>query len=270
MSNIFSLIPGALLIAAAIIVPAMSIACQELSIEGPFGWSSLTFTERYSTKSLVSKIFQLIFGRDKWATDYHLASIIVWSSLYFNAFAFIAYYSRSTGNIDVKILLGTIVLAVVCVPSLMLAGDYIWFLISPYYGPERLAAEYVPWHKEFKFGVPRGYWLGMAGTVLVTTAASLCLGNYSIVIIWLMTMLIVIAYCTGLRWWVKRIKGLKLAKYWWKNITFVVIERYPYPVEGDKNKQSRKYVISADVMEKLIKSGEATSLEESLSKVSTS
>jgi hypothetical protein len=267
MEAIISLVPYALGIALVIIIPAILIAKQEIAIEGPFGWSALTFTKRYSTKSWVSKIYQSYSGKDKWATEYHLASNAIWLFIYFVSFVYIAYYTRLIGTFDVRAFTSVVVLAVVSDMGLSITEDYIWFLLHPYYGPDRLTSEYIPWHENLKGGIPVGNWKGAFLTIIMTGVLSLIVKDISTFLVWLIALAFIIVFCFGVKQWSKSIKRKKLAKFWWKKIKYVLIKRAPYPSEGVNlkvQKDVEAYVIPCGDAAFLILGENAKLLEDAL------
>lgn len=251
---LLGLVPYALGIAVGVLLPAVIIARQEISIEGPFGWSALTFTRRFPTNHWFSKLYRFYTGKDKWATEYHLTSNAIWLFMYFLSFLYIPYYSRLAGFSSSSALLGTFVLAIASFVELGWVEDYIWFLIHPYYGPERHNSEYVPWFTNYKGGIPVGYWAGMIATILLTAVAAFFLGKPEIFIIWLMVTALVIVVCFGIiKPWSKKMHREPLGKYWWKGIKYVVIQRCPYPIESDRPFTSvSAHVISCGTLNRLM------------------
>lgn len=194
---LLGLFPYALGIALGVLLPAIIIAKQEIAIEGPFGWSALTFTRRFPINHWFSRFYRFYTGKDKWATEYHLTSNLIWLFMYFLSFLYIPYYSKLSGYSSGSALFGTFTLAIVSFVELCWVEDYIWFLIHPFYGPDRHTSEYVPWFTNYKGGIPVGYWTGMTATVVIAIVASLFLGKPEILITWLMVTVLVIVVCFG-------------------------------------------------------------------------
>ena len=262
---ILGLLPYSLGIAAAVVLPAILIARQEIAIEGPFGWSALTFTHRYPTKSWISRVYRSYSGDDKWATEYHLMSNGIWMFIYFVSFVYIALYSKILGMSDIKAWLGTVALAVTSLIGLNIAEDYLWFLIHPYFGPDRMSSKYVPWHKNFKRGIPAGYWNGMLTTIIIAGVATILLSEISILLVWLLAMVSIFVFCFGFKQGSKRLKRIPLVKYWWKNIKYVTISRCPWPIESEEPYiQLEAFVIPRTAMEELILDGKAIPLGKAL------
>jgi hypothetical protein len=265
MLTILGWLPYSMGVAAAIIVPAIIIAKQEIAIEGPFGWSALTFTRRFTTKSLISKIYRFYSGNDKWATEYHLMSNTIWLFIYVVSFLYVAYYSKLIGIFDLKAWVEIIVLAVVSFIGLNLTEDYIWFLIHPYFGPDRLSSEYIPWHQSFRSGIPASYWGGLLTTILIAGVSAILLNEVSILLIWLTAMALVIIFCVGVRDGSNKAVKLPLAKYWWRDIKYVAISRCPWVIESEEPYlQVEAYVISTTTMRELMANGKVTPLGKAL------
>ncbi len=232
---LLGLVPYAVGIALAVLLPAVVIARQEIAIEGPFGWSALTFTRRFPTNHWFSKLYRFYTGKDKWATEYHLTSNAIWLFMYFLCFLYIPYYSKLAGFSSSSALLGTAVLAIASFVELCWVEDYIWFLIHPYYGPDRHTLEYVPWFTNYKAGIPVGYWMGMTTTVMIMGIAAFFLRKPEIFIIWLMVTVLVIVVCFGIiKPLSKKMHRKPLRKFWWKDVVFVVTQRCPYPIESQE------------------------------------
>lgn len=263
---LLGLLPYALVITLAIIIPAFVIAKQEIAIEGPFGWSSLTFTKRFSTKHWFSKLYRFYSGQDKWATEYHLYSNLIWLFMYFLVFAYIPYYEKLSGYSNSKALIGTLAFSVLSFIALCTVEDFTWFLIHPYYGPERHTPEYVPWFTTYAGGVPVGYLYGTLTTIVISGVSAYLLGKPDIFATWLMVVLFLIVIC----FWVikplsKKIHRIPLKKYWWKNIRDVVIQRCPYPIEDKTpNTEVIAWVLDSRTLGNLIINCKATELKRAL------
>ena len=258
------LLPYVLGISAAILLPAYVIAKQEIAIEGPFGWSALTFTKRFPVTHWFSKVYRYITGQDKWATEYHLTSNLIWLFMYFFSFLYIPIFSKLAGYSNGPALVGTLVLAIASFVELNWVEDFTWFLIHPYYGPDRHNPEYVPWFSNYKAGIPVGYWLSMATALAITLVAAVFLQKIEIFVIWLMVTALVIVVLFGIiRPLSRNIRRMPLRKFWWRNTQYVVIKRCPYPAveHGKKLLTSvEARVISKETLETLISRGKAPSL----------
>jgi hypothetical protein len=259
---LLELLPYVVGIVIGIVVPAIIIARQEISIEGPFGWSALTFTKRFPTMHWFSKVYRYISGQDKWATEYHLNSNLIWLFMYFLSFLYIPIFSRLAGYSNTPALIGTCVLAIASFVSLNWVEDFTWFMIHPYYGPERHTPEYVPWFTNYKAGIPVGYWLSMTAALGITLVGALLLQKAEIFIMWLMVTVLVVAVCFGIiRPWSRKTHREPLLKYWWKDISYVVIQRCPYPIEKQRPFTTiSAHVIDSETMGELVYENKVKSL----------
>jgi hypothetical protein len=262
ISYLLGLLPYVLGITLAILLPAYIIARQEIAIEGPFGWSALTFTERFPTNHWFSKLYRYFVGQDKWATEYHLTSNLIWLFMYFLSFLYIPVFSRLAGYSNLSALIGTFVLAIASFVTLNWVEDFIWFLIHPYYGPERHTPEYVPWFKNYKAGIPVGYWLSMAASIGITLVGAILLGNTEIFVFWMMVTVLLLVVIFGIiRPLSKNMYRIPLRKFWWKDIKYLVIQRCPYPMEAVRPFTSVSAMVIPDkVMKWLISEDEITPL----------
>jgi hypothetical protein len=263
IAYLLGLLPYAVGIAVGILVPATIIARQEISIEGPFGWSALTFTRRYPINHWFSKLYRFITGQDKWATEYHLTSNAIWLFMYFLSFLYIPIFSKLAGYSNGYALTGTFVLAIASFVELNWVEDFTWFLIHPYYGPDRHNPDYVPWFTNYKAGIPVGYWASMIAALAITGVAALLLRKSEIFAIWLMVTALVIAVCFGIiRQLSKNIRRMPLRKFWWRSVKYIVIKRCPYPIEAGKRPfiSVDARVIDKETMESLTWRGKAKSL----------
>jgi hypothetical protein len=266
IAYLLGLLPYAVGIAVGVLLPAIIIARQEISIEGPFGWSALTFTRRYPINYWFSKLYRFFTGKDKWATEYHLTSNAIWLFMYFLSFLYIPIFSKLAGYSNGYALIGTFVLAIASFVELNWVEDFIWFLIHPYYGPDRHTPEYVPWFTNYKGGVPVGYWTSMTLTLLITGMAAFFLGKPEIFITWLAVTVLVIVVCFGIiKPLSKHMYRIPLKKYWWKDVKFVVIQRCPYPIEAERPFTSvSAQVIREETLARLILFDAAKSLNNAL------
>lgn len=189
------LIPHALLMSMVIIIPSIMVARQEVQIEGPFGWSSMTFTKRYPTNHWFSKIYRALSGQDKWATSYHANSNSIWFLLFISMFFFFPFYNRLAGVFDNSALTAIIVLAFCSFLEMAVIEDYLWFLIHPYYGPDRHNSKFIPWFQNFQGGIPFTYWLGMSVTIILTALTAWLLKNPEVFYVWIITLVITNFFC---------------------------------------------------------------------------
>ncbi len=263
-ANLLGLLPYALGIVLAILLPAYIVAEQEIAIEGPIGWSALTFTKRFPFDHWFSKVYRFFTGQDKCATKYHLTSNIIWLFMYFLSLLYVPVFSKLAGYSDGRALTGTIVLAVASFIELNWVEDFTWFLVNPYFGPDRHTPEYVPWFTTYVLGVPIGYWLSMAASLVITLVAAVLLRKAEIIIIWLMVTALLIAVVFGIiRPLSRNIRRLPLRKFWWKWVKRVVITRCPYPAAepGEKLLTSvDARVIDEETFASLLSQGKIPSL----------
>jgi hypothetical protein len=263
---LFSLLPYSIGVVFAIIVPAIIIALQEQQIEGPFGWSSMTFTKRWPVNSLFSKIYRGVTGEDKWATGYHLMSNTIWVLIFSVSLLYVPLFSMFAEINDTYAFLNTIAIAVFSCIQLMWVEDFIWFLINPYYGPERHTPEYVPWFQYFKGKIPSTYWVSMIAGLLVTVVMSLITGETKMLIVWgesmillIVTVFLVIKPLSG------KIKRYPLKKFWWKDNKYIITVRCPYAIEREEPfTKARALVIDKNTLKELISENKAIELGRSL------
>lgn len=203
--DLIALLPYSCGIFLAIILPAVLIARQEICTEGLFGWQSLTFTKRYPPNSLISKVVRWVVGQDKWATEYHLVSMSIWLLIYATPIVFVLVYAKLAGASALSSTIGVMTLAFASLLLLSVSEDYIWFLVHPYYGPQRHNPDFVYWFQSFKGGIPTTYWAGMFLTVILVGAMALLLRRLELLEIWLMTLTLVSLFCfVFLRQWAKK------------------------------------------------------------------
>lgn len=262
-----TLIGYAVLIAIAINAPRRLIARQEFHIEGPFGWNSLTFTKRYFTNHLYSKIFRLIVGKDKWATGYHFNANGVWTMIFFTMFCFLPFYSYLTGAFDWKAVFAMFDLALCSFITFTMVEDATWFWIHPYYGPDRHNIKYVPWFQYFAAGIPVQYIAVMVGTLILSGATSLIIRDWRIAFVWSIALAIISVYVLVIeRLRAKKLPRKPLKPYWWKSVTHVIMERCPYPSEGvaEPNPGPVAWSIPNSVVQELIAQRKVFPLDQAL------
>ena len=268
LGKIIEFFPYSFALFLTIIVPAVLIAKQEAAIEGPFGWSSLTFTKRYKPNHWISKFYRTMVGKDKWATEYHLLSNGIWILLYAIPIVFVLIGFKLAGAVNTQAFWETFTLGFVSLLMLVTVEDYIWFVLHPYYGPERHNANYVPWFQNFKAGIPVVYWISMIATYVIVFDVSLAINNYDILIIWVMGSALVLGFSFFiLPIWSKKIERLPLAPFWWKKVKIVALLRCPYANEELRPMgKSSAYSIPVEVFRKLVRTGEIQELDQALEK----
>jgi hypothetical protein len=265
-TDFISLLPYSIGITLAIIIPSILIAKQEKAIEGPFGWSSTTFTRRWSPNTLVSKVYRAITGRDKWATEYHLISNLIWIMIFFISLLFIPLFSYFAGIKSIVSMVKIFVIAIFCCIQMMWVEDYIWFLIHPFYGPERHTEEYVPWFQKWKAKIPTTYWLSIGTGFLFLAILTIFTKDLRILLIWFQSIVILtIVVFFVFRPLSKVIKRVPLKKYWWEDNKNIIIQRCPYWIEGkDPQTKINALVIDDKTLEELILEKKAIPLEDNL------
>ena len=266
-TTILEWFPYAVLIAVVgIVIPSIAIAKQEIAIEGPFGWSSLTFTRRFKTDHWFSKLYRLISGKDKWATEYHLTSNFIWILIYFLSFLYIPIFSKLAGHSDWKAFIGSAALAIACCQQLMWVEDFIWFLIHPYYGPDRHNSKYVPWFTNWKAGLPVGYFWAMLSGVLIAALGSLVSQNVDIIVLWSITFaILLIMVFLIVKPLSKRVRRIQMNEFWWVNVKYVVIKRCPFFIE-EKNPypEAISYALDERIVNDLRSQGSVVELKDAL------
>lgn len=264
LRDLIAVFPYSIGITISILLPSIIIALQEQEIEGPFGWSALTFTKRWPKESTISKIYRGITGNDKWATGYHLTSNIIWILIFFISLVYIPLFSLFSGVENQDAFVSTVFVAIFSCAQLMWVEDYTWFLLHKYYGPERHTPEYVPWFQNFKRGIPSTYWLSMiVGAVLMTVPAVLT-GDIKTLLMWGETMIfLIVAVFFIIRLIGKKIRRKSLRKHWWEYAKNVIVVRSPYPVEGkEPHLDSKAYVVDDETFLKWVATGEARPLDD--------
>jgi len=267
-NDLLLLLPYSIGVVTAIIIPTIIIALQEQQIEGLFGWSSLTFTKRWATNTFFSKIYRGIAGKDKWATGYHLMSNTIWILIFVISLLYIPLFSKFAGIRNGNAFLSTIAIATFSCIQLMWVEDYVWFLLHPYYGPERHTPEYVPWFQNFKGGIPSTYWVSMVAGLVTTAITATVTGDIKILLIWGESMfLLLITVFFIIKPIGSNIKRLSLKKFWWEDNKFIIIQRCPYPLEaGEPFTERSAFVIDNNTMDELLSSGKAKLLKDNLRK----
>lgn len=236
-----------LFFSTAIIGNSLLEAYREVAIEGPFGWSALTFTKRYSPNSLVGQLFRLITGSDKVATQYHLVSAGLWFFMYFPGIPFIMMHGALTGIMGWKLIVNNIVMVLACLIATINAEDFLWFMIHPYYGPGRYNADYIPWIQNYSRGIQKAYITSTAGITGLVALTSLATRLPIVLLIWLATLGLVIGTCAIIRkkatFWPRK----PLPSHWWKQTHYVLIERSAYPIEGrDPNLDPHVWLVNEE------------------------
>jgi hypothetical protein len=242
-----------LLIMIYIIVPCMLIARQEADIEGFFGWSALSFTKRYSTNHLLSKVYRATSGQDKWADSYHFVANSIWLLL-FSAGAVIFPVCSMVGNVSSKFIWAFLIISANSFIMLLALEDYLWFIVNPYYGRKRYNKSYVPWIQKYAGHVESTYLASFALTFVIALAGSWLITDLKLFWLWTSGFVstIIIAFIVIPFSYRKR-QRLPLEKEWWQKIDSVIIRRNPYAIESEEpHERLVGYSISDDNFEKYL------------------
>lgn len=262
-------LPYSIGIFLSIILPAIVIAIQEQQIEGPFGWSSATFTKRWPTKSLISKIFRFVVGKDKWATGYHLASNILWIQIFMMSLIYIPLFMFFTQVKDIKPLISVVGVAIFSYFQLVWIEDYIWFLIHKYYGAERHTKEYVPWFQNYSGKIPKTYWYSILAGLVIILATTVVTGKIDVLIIWAETMFFLLITISLI---IKPIGGkmkreAPVKKRWWEDkkveVLLTIWGKYPLD-DTEPSLEPNVFVCSIGTLWKLIETREAVRLKDAI------
>lgn len=241
------------LFAFVIIGNSLLEAYREVAIEGPFGWSAVTFTKRYSPNSLVGHLFRLITGSDKVATQYHLVSAGLWLFMYLPGIPFVLMHGALTGIVGWKTVLNAVVLVFACLVATMNAEDFLWFMIHPYYGPGRYNAEYVPWIQNYSRGIQKAYITSTGVATVVVALTSIATGLPIVLLIWLATLGLVVATCAIIKKKAERWPRKPLPARWWETTHYLLIHRSPYPIEGkDPDLVTKVWVVEEEEAKEII------------------
>ena len=245
--ELLSLFILAVLIATMIYLPSIVIALQEIQIEGPFGWSSLTFTKRFPIDHPFSKIFRALVGQDKWATHYHLYSSIIWLLMFTLSLLLFPVYFHFSQTFSGKALVDIIIIALCAFTITIVTEDHYWFNLHPYYGMDKYNKHFIPWFQSFIKGVPVTYWIALLVTIVLIGITSWLQRNPKLLILWAMVICLVFVASIGLRIYGKHKSRLPIREHWWEGVQGVYIERCPYPVEGKGPfTEARVFVVMPD------------------------
>lgn len=221
-----------LLIALWIILPAVVVARQEIAIEGPFGWSAVTFTKRFIEDHWFSKFFRGLAGQDKWATSYHLNANLAWLFLYFGWIFLAPIWWHLVGEIALGKLLYLAVISLCASLIYMCAEDFYWFLLNPYYGLKHFNRKYIPWHQDYTGGLPSGYIRALVATVVLVALISWAKQDFYLLQLWATVLIFVFLFTGLLAVATRKMTRKPLHPNWWLPIEAVSIKRQPYPSEG--------------------------------------
>lgn len=130
-----------LLVAFWIVLLALFFANVEIQIEGAHGWASALPTWRIEKHPLLD-----VFWGGRPMTGYH-AWIFSFMLLVFHLPQ--ALCNSFTVKLEAR--------SVGCVMLFWIIEDFLWFLMNPAFGGARFSPLFVPWHKQWLFGVPTDY-----------------------------------------------------------------------------------------------------------------
>ncbi len=125
-----------------ILILALIQAKWEIEIEGKYAWGI-----RLPTWRINNKWTKMIF--DKELTGYHFWMLIIFLFLFHSPYLFISITAQHEYNIMGFYSLYWIL------------EDFLWFVLSKYYGLQNFKKGRTYWHKHWFWGLPKEYWIGM-------------------------------------------------------------------------------------------------------------
>lgn len=134
---------------------------MEIQIEGGAGWAKNLPTWKPSKKNFLVKLWGVILS-GKELTGYHL-SLFLLIILFFH----FPYFFGVPLNLENW----TRTLSLYFIFSVV--EDFLWFVINPYFGIKKFTKELVTWHKNWIFGIPKDYYLGVFTSFVVLTPSFL-------------------------------------------------------------------------------------------------
>ena len=120
---------------------AMLFAQAEIQIEGARGWAAGLPTWR-----IVDAPFLRLFFGGREITGYHVFMFSFMAAV-FHLPVFLTL--RWSWRLEARVV-GSLSL-------FWIAEDFLWFVLNPAYGLERLTSAHVPWHPHWLLGVPADY-----------------------------------------------------------------------------------------------------------------
>lgn len=123
------------------ITSAIVFALLEIQIEGPDGWARKLPTWRRRPWFM-----EILPGGKKELTGYHL---YLW--------IFLFVYPRivfvfTPWSVSKELFLWSYIVFV------MLLEDFLWFVLNPYFGMKKFRKEHIPWHADWRMGIPTVYY----------------------------------------------------------------------------------------------------------------
>ncbi|MBU0649990.1 hypothetical protein KKG63_02180, partial [Patescibacteria group bacterium] len=132
----------------------------------------------------------------------------------------------------VPVLVDVSAVIVACFVLTMNVEDYLWFLIHPYYGPDRYSAEYVPWIQHYVAGLQVSYLWSVGGVTILVALSAIATRMYLALLLWFCVLTVVILCTALIKRHQRKIPRKELQKYWWQSCRYVVIARCPFPIES--------------------------------------
>lgn len=125
------------------------LANLEIQIEGPDGWAAKLPTWKNTNPNIT-----WVFG-GRPITGYHLFLNLLLLTFYH----FPLLFTRFSLEKEIKIIYSFSIIAVI--------WDFQWFVMNPYYGMQKYKPENIWWFKNWLFGFPRDYFIGIFISFLI-------------------------------------------------------------------------------------------------------
>lgn len=270
MELLFLTISLAVRTSLAIIPVSIVIGKIEEAIEGPFGWSVTTMTHRLPENHWFSRFYKMMAGKDKVVTYYHMYVNLLWLIIYVTPAAFILNYADLSGNgFSYRAFWAVFIAQLSSWSQFMVLQDFVWFMVSRYYGPKRFNANFIPWHQDYTGKIPSSYWKGMIIPTVATAIVSWSLNKPAVILSWLLTIGFTCFFTfVVLKWWAKGKNRLPLKQNWASDprTEVICIQRNPYGSVENRPNQLKPIVWGATiaVVEVMEKKHEITPLSEIL------
>jgi len=204
-------------------------ARREVCIEGPFGWSvALLFTKRYSPDSRQGRLAKIVMGSDKVATEYHLLSALQFLVVYLPPLPLVYLYGMLNDIVGPTAFVDILGLVFACWITTVVAEDYLWFMVNPFYGPRRLNKNYVPWILHYTLGLQTSYFLGVGAATAFVAILSIATGHYPVLVLWIYTLAVVVLAIALIHEWAKSMPRKFLPERWWVLFELILLKRCTY------------------------------------------
>lgn len=154
MNEIFVLIASLFARYTYLFLIILFLALLEVQIEGKHGW-----TKNLPTWRVKSRIFGFFMG-GKDLTGYMLYMLLI---------LFLFFHLPFFGGVQWSIGAELEVISLFLLFSVF--WDFLWFVLNPYFGLDKLKKEYVYWHKDWLFGIPLDYPRGVLISLVVSLFA---------------------------------------------------------------------------------------------------